>query len=261
MKKEKIMKVTIKISSLIGAVLLLAGLQSCKNDLPTTPEKHYPILFSCDDIVTRSANIATKEDLQEYGFHVWGAYLAGTPNADNHIESGNVFSFDGHVAHDRTYNRYGFTDITEYWWVADYFFAAMYPDPIKNPDNGIETTIKATANPDAEGLSLYGEIRYTDITKQVDLIYTEAEARSRNTNGTVGPVDQYGNQSSTSVPLRFNHMLSKINIQIKSEIALTVESVTLNNISKGACKMKFCGHCGQQLVDEAKFCNKCGKEQ
>ena len=236
MKKEKIMKVTIKISSLIGTVLLLAGLQSCKNDLPTTPEKHYPILFSCDDIVTRSANIATKEDLQEYGFHVWGAYLAGTPNADNHIESGNVFSFDGHVAHDRTYNRYGFTDITEYWWVADYFFAAMYPDPIKNPDNGIETTIKATANPDTEGLSLYGEIRYTDITKQVDLICAETAARSRNTNGTVGPVDQYGNQLPTSVSLRFNHMLSKINIQIKSEIALTVESVTLNNISKGGIK-------------------------
>ena len=229
MKKDKIMKVTTKISSLFGAVLLLAGLQACKNDLPATPEKHYPILFSCDDIVTRSANVATKEDLQEYGFHVWGFYLAGTPNANNHIESGNVFSFDGHVKHNNSV--YGFTDITEYWWVADYVFAAMYPDPVKNPDNGINVTMEAT--PGAEGMPLYDELTYNDISKQVDLLYTESAARSRNTNGTVGPVNENGVPSSTSVPLTFSHMLSKINIQLKSEIALTVESVTLNNISKG----------------------------
>lgn len=219
-----------KILSVVACALLTLGMTSCEKEMSGTDGHHYPILFTCDDIDTRALDISTELDLKTNGFHVWGFYRAGTPNDNNQIEGGNFFKFDGHVEHNE--GLYGFVNMTEYWWVADYYFAAMYPDPYLavNADNGISLTVDV--DPDTYELS--GELIYENITKQVDLIYTETAAASRNVGGVVGPVNNAGTLISTSVPLKFKHLLSKINIQIKSEIMTTIQSVTLNDISKGA---------------------------
>lgn len=211
-----------KILSVVACALLTLGMTSCEKEMSGTDGHHYPILFTCDDIDTRAANIATNADLQREGFYVWCSYVTGTPDENGSIANANFFQFDGRVKYNN--GVYGFEDVTEYWWVGDYTFAAMYPEP--SVDNGISATFER----DIQTNRLFGEIVYSNIAVQEDLLYTEALATSRNVNGVVGPTNFGG---STSVPLTFVHFLSKINVQVYSQIEARVQRVILHNISKG----------------------------
>ena len=181
----------IKIGVIAFAALTL-HLQSCQKKGPETNSGRYPILFDCSSYDTKA--ISTEQDLKDNGFVVRADYSL----------NGGEFNFLQDVKYNAENQVWAGTP-TEYWWPgASYTFNAIYPklseQNLSFVDGGIQ-------------------INNFDVKSQIDILAATVECQVP--SGNDAP------KEGSVVKLDFKHLLALVVVEIKAEVRVTVNQVTL----------------------------------
>lgn len=177
-------------------LLLLPLLTACNSELDfggdTPGTKNAAIGFSNNMKITRAE--ATLNDIQEYGFSVWGGYEGNT------VFNGRKVTF---------VNSAWSYEPTEYWTYNTYDFHGVYPTPVAN---STDKNYTVTWNNTTKEL----KIENFNASNNIDLLH----APIVNQNG------QSTSVTSQPVTMNFNHILTNVNVElIKKQEAQVIEIV------------------------------------
>lgn len=191
-KKNSTMRI-LNIGLIVFTALTLV-LQSCQKKGPE--DGRYPILFDCKEPNTKT--ITTIDNVKSDGFVVRADYSIGE----------NSFYFEQDVKYNQEKNIWA-SGTTEYWWPgANYTFNAIYPKP-------------STEIPEFNVLFTSGgyQISDFDIRSQIDVLGTTVKR--------VVPENMDAPTEGNIVNLDFKHLLALVSIQVKAEVKVVVNDITL----------------------------------
>jgi hypothetical protein len=182
------------------------------SDTPGT--KNAAIGFSNNMKITRAE--ATLNDIQDYGFSVWGGYEGNT------VFDGRKVTFKN--------SAWSYID-TEYWTYNTYDFHGVYPTPVAN---STDKNYTVTWNNTTKEL----KIENFDASNNIDLLHAHT------------PVDNQNGQSTSPVTMNFNHILTNVNVELIQTDAndeIVVTGIGINLPTKGDYNWQETNYNTQQI--------------
>ena len=192
-----------KCGYIIGALMLVLGLHSCQKTETVDGGERYPILFGSAE--TRAA--AGLDNLKEDGFKVY-AFIQGNAGSS---------SFEKKVTYTASQNVWGYEPL-EYWIPSTtYYFKAFYPAAPTAGTLIVDNTTKE------QNFTITG----FNISEQEDVLMASAK---RVVNAAAIPTID-GEETQSVVNLNFQHLLACIEIEIVSNIDVTIQEITFGNLA------------------------------